>query len=377
MRIGYVATKFPPHIGGGETHMATVASHMSDLGHEVSVITGEHPDRDPSDFNFPVHEVPGFTDSGIDFSAVADISEKLKAADLDVVHIANYEALLYYQYARPLGRLAAARTVLSVHNTPIVGERVFDGIGKQYGLEKRAVQECLQHGLVDAYIANSQAFVDGMRDVDIPADAITVIPFGIDTTKFTPKKSDATTDTVDILCTSRFIQRKGIEHLIAALGYLPKNYRLHLTGSGTNPDEKTYQEILRMSDSYGQRVSFAAERTNLRDLVQLYQDASVFVMPSQTEGFGLSALEAMACGTPVVATNVQGLKEFVIDGKTGLVVEFGNPLQIARAIRAISEHAQLRTSLTANALAMARNDYSFTGMIKKYAAFYEALVSSK
>jgi glycosyltransferase involved in cell wall biosynthesis len=377
VRIGYLATKFPPIPGGGETHMATIAREMSKLGHDVEVITGAHPDRDQDNFPYEIHEVEGLNDKDIKFSAVADVSIHLKNADYDMLHVVNYEGLLYHQFARPVGRLAAKHTVFSIYNTPISGKRVFDGIGKDYSLEKQAVQDSLRLGLVDKFIANSHAFVNGLQDVGVENTSIALIPFGIDTNLFTPPAEKRDNGTIDVVCTSRFIGRKGIEFLLASMDYLPDEYRLHLTGSGTVHIQEAHQQLTEQAQRHGLRVSIAADRTNLRELVKLYQEADVFAMPSEFEGFGLSALEAMACNTPVVATDVQGLQEFVRHGVTGLLVEYGNPRQLASAIRRVTEDETLRKTMTENALTMAREDYTFDGMIRNYAEFYIQVGSSK
>lgn len=278
---------------------------------------------------------------------------------------------MYYQFARPVRQLAAKRTVFSIYNTPIIGHRLFDGIGKNYALEKQAVQNGLRLSLIDHFIANSWAFVDGLRDIGVDRKEITLIPFGIDIDIFTPlEEKHSNKGTVDILCTSRFVKRKGISYLLTSLDYLPDYYRLHLTGSGTVHDSETHQALTQQAQKYGNRVCLVANRTNLRDLVKLYQEADVFAMPSEYEGFGLSAMEAMACGTPVVTTDVQGFQEFVQDGETGILVEYGSPCQLAQAIRRLAEDETLRSSITANALAVARRTYSFNSMIKGYADFY-------
>lgn len=377
MRIGYLATKFPPIPGGGETHMATVASEMSKLGHDVEVITGAHPDRDQDNFPYEIYEIEGLNDKGVNFSAVADISKHLKAAEYDVLHVVNYEGLLYHQFARPVGRLAARRTVFSTHNTSIPGKRVFDGIGKDYSLEKQAIQNSLRLGLIDKFIANSHAFIDGLQDVGVEQTDIDLIPFGIDTNLFTPSDKRRNNGTVDVLCTSRFIGRKGIEFLLASMDDLPDEYRLHLTGSGTVHNPEAHRQLTEQAQQHGLRVNLAADRTNLRDLVKLYQEADVFAMPSEYEGFGLSALEAMACSTPVVATDVQGLQEFVKHEETGLLVKYGSPRQLAHAIRRVAEDETLRKTMTENALTMTREDYTFDVMIRNYADFYSQVGSSK
>ena len=82
---------------------------------------------------------------------------------------------------------------------------------------------------------------------------------------------------------------------------------------------------------------------------QFWGSNDVAVVPSLTEAFGLVALEALACGVPVVTTNAGGLKEIVVDGECGLVVPAGDHVALARALHALLTDDQLRRRLTAGA----------------------------
>jgi glycosyltransferase involved in cell wall biosynthesis len=354
--------------------MATIANQMSSLGHEIEVITAPHILRQSENFEYSINEVKGLSDNRIDFSAIGAISDLLNKARYDILHIINYEGLLYYQYAKPVG--CTTRTALSVHNTPILGSRLFNGI-KNYTLERRAVQLALRTGVIDKFLANSQVFANSLYNLDILQDNVSFIPFGIDTQIFkpAPQQNEAHSD-IRLLCTSRFIGRKGIEHLLEAMDYLPASYKLTLTGSGNVHDTSMHNKLVNQAKERQDRVTLQEKRVSLGQLVDLYQRADIFVMPSEYEGFGLGALEAMACNIPVVATNVQGLEEFVINNQTGLTVEFGNPQQLAMAIRKINEDKALRNMITRNALAMTSEEHSFDTMIERYEQFYEEIVKS-
>jgi glycosyltransferase involved in cell wall biosynthesis len=370
VRIGFIITKFPPITGGGETHIELVARQMSKRGHHVEVITGFHADRVVSRFPYTVHQVHNLSDKSIDFSAVASIAFILGSAKYDILHIVNYEALFYFGFAEPTVGFAAKR-VFSTANTPMVGARVFDGIGL-YDIEKRDVQRALSTLNIDRYIANSEAFLNGYADIRIPRQDTSLIRFGIDLTLFTPGVAEnrMSGKEVNILCTSRFIARKGIEYLLGALDYLPSNYRLYLTGSGSVHNQEAHDRLTGLAHRYGDRVVLSPKTVDLKSLVELYRSADVFVMPSRFEGFGLTALEAMACGTPVVATNVQGLNEFVRDGETGLLVDYGNSKQIAQALQLLTRDAGLRQRLTHNSLTMSRAHYNVSRMIDEYEQTY-------
>jgi glycosyltransferase involved in cell wall biosynthesis len=101
--------------------------------------------------------------------------------------------------------------------------------------------------------------------------------------------------------------------------------------SGEGP-ERARIEALVTELGLGSRVRFVGTATPLVELLPL---ADLFVLPSETESFGLAALEALACGVPVVATAVGGIPEVVRDGETGLLVPPEDPAALARAIESL------------------------------------------
>lgn len=367
MKLAYLTTKFFPIVGGGETHTWLIASQMSSRGHTVDIITAPHPQRQ-ADKSYNIHEVDGFSDDGVNFRAVAHISRLLELSNYDVVHIINYESLFTYNLLQ--AAVSGNRCVFSTANTPVIGARIFGGISG-FEAEKHAVQHILSTVKLDRVIANSKTFFEGYKDVDIPSEKIQLVPFGVDLKSFVPTPKKQTSDQIRLLCTSRFINRKGIEHLIKSLDYLPSNFQLYLTGSGSVHDPVAHRNLLDLAKPYGVRV-FQSERSVSQDeIAQLYRSADVFVMPSQYEGFGLASLEAMACGIPVVATNVQGLKEFIEHRKTGLLVDYGSPKQIAEAIISLIDDASLRNNLIKNSLDMVKQKYDAQNMADVYEKLYQ------
>lgn len=370
MKLGYLTTKFPPVTGGGETHMATIAHEMSKLGHDVEVITGTHDGRNPESFPYVVRQIEGLHDHATDPTAHETLTRLLESAELDVLHIVNYEGLRYFQGVRQAGRIAARKTVFSAHNTPLppcVSNPTAPTQNPSNGADFTGI---------DTFIANSQTFRDSLLRQGIASEGIVSVPFGINTSVFRPAHEKPNSDAVKILCTSRFIARKGIGFLLAAMEQLPEEYTLHLTGSGTVHDQPVHDRLVDQANQLGERITLAPGRTSLSDLVRLYQEAQVFAIPSQFEGFGLSALEAMACGTPVVATDVQGLEEFVRHEQTGLLVDYGNPCQLAAAIRRVAEDTTLQQELVKNALTLTNIDFNFESMVKRYSAVYEQVGAS-
>jgi glycosyltransferase involved in cell wall biosynthesis len=145
-----------------------------------------------------------------------------------------------------------------------------------------------------------------------------------------------------VICVARLHPRKGHEHLLAALAELRRDHpeaRLLLVGTG--PDEaklRAQAAELQIAD----RVIFAGQREDVADLIHA---SDVACLASRREGFPRAPLEAMSAARPVVATDVVGTREAVEDGRTGLLVPFGDPAALAGALGRLLDSAELRRRL--------------------------------
>ncbi len=130
--------------------------------------------------------------------------------------------------------------------------------------------------------------------------------------------------------------KKGVKVLLEAAKKLQKEIRFQLLIVGTGKDEK----MLRlMAERERINALFLGER---EDVIEILQLIDVFVLSSLYEGLPVSILEAMAAGNPIVSTNVEGNKEVVLDGKTGFLVEPGNPCELAEKIKKLLEDEKMR-----------------------------------
>ena len=150
--------------------------------------------------------------------------------------------------------------------------------------------------------------------------------------------------------------RKNMEGLIAAFALLPaslrNNYQLLLAGKNEQTRCKQLQSLCRQHGLPEDRLIFAGYVSD-NDLLALYNTCSLFVLPSYHEGFGLPALEAMACGTPTIASNVTSLPEVVGDPEA--LFDPGDPSEIAAKIERVLTDHSLREQLRRNGLRQAKN----------------------
>jgi glycosyltransferase involved in cell wall biosynthesis len=199
--------------------------------------------------------------------------------------------------------------------------------------------------LFDRFLTVSQYSADMLR---APRGRTRVIYGGADPERFSPPRDD---QRVGVLFVGRFTPHKGVDQLIRAL---PEGAKLTLVGSeghdAHKPESDYPQHLYELAA--GRSVSFA-KNVNELELPVLYRRARVFVLPSVhetcygrhveiSELLGLSVLEAMASGTPVICSRIGGLPEIVTDGVTGFLVEPGNIEELRERINML---------LTDNALA--------------------------
>lgn len=223
---------------------------------------------------------------------------------------------------------------------------------------------------------------------------ITIIPPGVDTSRFYPIPSDEAKEFIGIrpedrvvLYVGRIEPLKGLDVLIEAMGRFCQQSKIeqsHLTLAiiGGEPDVSNEAMSAEMS-----RLQALREKFGLKDLVTFlgkrsqdtlpyyYSAAEVVVVPSHYESFGMVALEAMACGTPVVASQVGGLAFLVKDGETGFTVPVGDPEALCRHLKDLIENTALREEMGRQAAAFAQ-EYAWEKIAGQMLELYRQILTS-
>jgi D-inositol-3-phosphate glycosyltransferase len=173
-------------------------------------------------------------------------------------------------------------------------------------------------------------------------EKIGLAPCGVNLDRFRPlpgrearKKLRLRDKEAVVLYVGRFAPVKGLDRLIAAIAHLKQysSLRLMIVGGDGSQNNSTI-ELQRLTRAFNIRdaVTFVG-RVDHNDLPLYYSAADVLVVPSYYESFGLVALESLACGTPVVATQVGEIENIILDGETGVVVKKPSPRSLASAIK--------------------------------------------
>jgi teichuronic acid biosynthesis glycosyltransferase TuaC len=193
------------------------------------------------------------------------------------------------------------------------------------------------------------ALKDALVALRVPPQKIRVLRNGVDLALFRPldkqrARAELRLDGRVLLSVGHLIERKGHDLVIGALPLLPST-QLVIAGEGPLRDD-----LSRLADALGvaDRVRFAGSMKQ-DDLARLYSAADILVLASSREGWANVLLEAMACGTPVVASNVWGTPEVVAAPEAGALMEERTPVAIARAVEQLFARMPLRASVRAYA----------------------------
>jgi glycosyltransferase involved in cell wall biosynthesis len=179
------------------------------------------------------------------------------------------------------------------------------------------------------------------RDFRVSSDRIRMVANGVDTTLFRPAPG-AERNANEILCVGRVSDpNKGIENLIESLAQLPHHLQLTLVDDD-HPKSPARERAKRLGCADRLQIT---GRLDTDELVRRYQRASLVVVPSRYEGFGLAAVEAMACGTPVVACAAGALTEVVGTAGGGVLVPPNEPRALASAIADLMARPEIRAML--------------------------------
>lgn len=196
-----------------------------------------------------------------------------------------------------------------------------------------------EHVLVNSEDTKTQ--VETKLEHDVEA----VIYPGVDVDEFQPGVEPAiSSDDPLILFVGRLIETKGIYDLLEAVARLEGTQELHFVGSGDEEGVRERADELGLADS----VAVHGEVPHL-ELPAYQAGADVFCLPSHHESFGMANVEAMACGLPVVTTDLEGIKTYLTNGENGLLARVGDPQDLADKLTMVVESPQLRESLGSQA----------------------------
>ena len=228
---------------------------------------------------------------------------------------------------------------------------------------------------LDRIITGSAASAASVSEAfDLPPERIRVIHDGVETEVFRPLE-DVSPEPHRVLFVGNSEDRnKGIRYLLEALRLLRGQVPFHLTVVH-RPGSRGAPRLVQQLGLHG-RVTFL-EQLSAKELVHQYNRAQLLVSPSLYEGFGLPAAEALACGTPVVATSAGALSEIVEDGVSGLLVPPGEAEPLAETIRTLLENPERCRVMGGAGARRIRARFSWQRTAEETLALYQEVLAGR
>ncbi|MBI4747624.1 MAG: N-acetyl-alpha-D-glucosaminyl L-malate synthase BshA [Acidobacteria bacterium] len=362
--------------GGSGIVGSELGMELARRGHQVHFISSALPTRitelnDNVHFheveiaNYPLFDHPPYT-----LALAVKMAEVIREQKLDLLHV-------HYAIPHSVAAFLAREMLVDFKHIPFV--TTLHGTDITLVGADRSYLPITRFGILksDGVTAVSQYLKTATCEVfDVPQDVIEVIPNFISPQIYQRKPQDCLLEKCApkgekiLMHISNFRAVKRVTDCIRIFARLNGKLKAKLLMVGDGP-EKSQAEWLARQLGVHKDVVFAGKQPNIPAYLSL---ADVLLLPSETESFGLSALEAMACEVPVVASHVGGLPEVVIDGETGYLADVGDIEAMAKYVQKILTSESLGKKMGALGRQVAIERYSAASIIPHYEAYYQKVL---
>ena len=373
--------------GGQNVHVAALATELGLLGHEVVV----HTRRDDPALAARVELAPGVVVDHVDAGPARPVpkDELLPHMDAFAEHLSRTWSAerpdVAHAHFWMSGRAALAAAaglaipVLETFHALGVVKRRHQGRADTSPPTRLALEAEVARR-VDRVVATSSAEVFELARLGVGTDRVTVVPCGVDLRRFSPDGpvEPRPAGRRRVVTVGRLVARKGVADVITALAVVPDT-ELVVVGGPDVADLDADPEAQRLLEVAGD--AGVADRVHLRgrlgreDLPAVLRSADAVACVPWYEPFGLVAIEAMACGVPVIAAAVGGLCDTVVDGVTGLHVSPRDPAAVAAALRRVLEDRGLARRLAEAGVERARARYGWKSVARATSAVYREVAA--
>jgi len=398
LKVLFLTNEYPPHIyGGAGVHVGYLSRELAkSMPVEVRCFGDQNFEErnlkvrgfglDTSDFTCPkpLQSVFGAVRRCTDFNTTN--------IDADLVHCHTW----YSHFGGILAKLNyGIPLIITVHSLeplrPWKREQLGGGYDFSLWIEKTALE------MADAIIAvSSETKRDIERLFEVDPNRVRVIHNGIDLEEYRRvdstdalKRHGINPDKPYLLFVGRIARQKGIVYLVRAIQFMDPSFQIVLCAGAPDTPEIAIemQKAIEQAKAKRSDIIWIEEMVDRSAVIELYSHAAVFCCPSIYEPFGIINLEAMACGTAVVASAVGGIKEVVVDGETGFLVpleqmnespfepidpeEFSRDL--AEKINQLMKDRQLREKFGKAGRKRVEEKFSWSAIAQKTKALYETL----
>jgi N-acetyl-alpha-D-glucosaminyl L-malate synthase BshA len=374
MKIGMVCY---PTYGGSGIVATELGIELAKMGHEVHFISYALPTRlDRFQKNIYFHDVdiphyPLFEFHLYTLALAGKIIDVCKYEDLDILHVhyAIPHAVSGFLSKEILKKNKDLKLVTTLHGTDIT----------LVGLEPSfmpIIRWALEQS--DSITAVSRYLKDNTNSHFNTGKDIKIIPNFVDTKFYKRKdrsefkKQIAPNGEKILMHMSNFRPVKRVTDTVEILKEVREKIPAKLILVGDGPDRKKAEQLSRELDLCD-HITFFGKQSSVVDPLSI---SDLFLLPSQSESFGLSSLEAMACEVPVVASNIGGIPEVVEHGESGFVAELGDTKRMAKYAVDLLTNEKKHKAFSKNARKRAEELFEANKIVKQYEDLYIELINS-
>jgi N-acetyl-alpha-D-glucosaminyl L-malate synthase BshA len=372
MKIGI--TCYPTY-GGSGVVATELGKQLSELGNEVHFVSYALPYRltnfaariffhEVEVINYPLFEYPPYS-----LALASKMAEVIEYQNLDIMHV---------HYAIPHATSAFLakqilndkniRFVTTLHGTDIT---LLGGDPSFFKITKFSIEQSSGVTAVSNFLKRKTIEVlNPKKEIEVIPN---FVPFEFDDIQVSGefRRRFANDDEKIIIHISNFRPLKRITDIAPIIKTISKKNKVKMLMVGDGPDRYKAEEQCR-KENLCDKFIFLGKQENIRELLSI---ANIALIPSESESFGLVALEALACGIPCVSTNAGGLPEVNVNGKTGFTVNVGDIEGFARAIETILSDDTLAENMGARGKEIAREKFTPEIIVPKYIDYYEKVLS--
>ncbi|MGD6962193.1 N-acetyl-alpha-D-glucosaminyl L-malate synthase BshA [Fictibacillus phosphorivorans] len=367
-----------PTVGGSGVVATELGKLLAEKGHEIHFITSSVPFRLGKFYpNIFFHEVEVnhysvFKYPPYDLALASKMAEVAKREKLDLLHV---------HYAVPHAVCAVLakqmlndemKIVTTLHGTDITVLGYDPSLSEmiKFGIEKSDVVTSVSH----------QLKADTLELLNINKDIIPVHNFVDERVYYRRSNNAELRQTYGIeenekviVHISNFRKVKRLEDVIKSFALIRKELSSKLLLIGNGPELTTACELVRELDIEDD-VLFLGKQENVGELFSI---CDLKLLLSEKESFGLVLLEAMACGVPVIGTNIGGIPEVIVDGETGYMVELGDPESVAQKALALLQDEEKLMAFRENSVRHVKENFLSDKIVSIYEDIYYSLVGDR
>lgn len=379
MKILVVNYEYPPIGGGGGSCCKEIVERLADRGNTVDIFTAGYKDfkkYEKINDNLSVykiksnraseHEVGFFGLVSFVLRGMFKIRKFVKKGNYDVIH---------YHFSVPTGLLTFFHTkkvpiAITLHGIDVPNFHedefpLFQKVTKPFN--KRIIKKANRVIAVSNNL--KEKALETFKDKNID-----VIYHGVDTKKFYKKNVKKKNDKVNFICVCRLVKFKRVDILIEAFKmFVDKaNIDAHLTIVGTGYMEEELKELTAKLD-LNQHVTFSGYVPNEK-LVDVLNEADIFVLPSVHDSFGIVFVEAMACGLPCIGARSAGVPEVISENETGFLAKPEDAEDFYKCMEKLAKDKSILKKMGEKAHDLAHNKYNWEVMVDKYEELFKEMI---